>query len=85
MSTTPAKDSEAAKKADSTASFEDIQSRLAFQEDTLSQLNRVVARQDEQIARLEQQLAALAGKYRDLRDTLDEHGEAPADERPPHY
>lgn len=74
-----------AKQLDSSASFEDIQSRLAFQEDTLSQLNRVVARQDEQIARLEQQLAALAGKYRDLRDTLDEHAEAPTDERPPHY
>lgn len=67
------------------ASLEDLQSRLTFQEDTLTQLNRVVARQDEQIARLEQQLAALAGKYRGLRDALEEQSDTPVDERPPHY
>lgn len=68
--------------------LEDLQSRLAFQEQTLSDLNTVVARQSEQIDRLEQQLRALAGKYRDLRDTLEQSSgdeTSPAEERPPHY
>lgn len=67
--------------------WEDVQSRLAFQEQTVTELSDVVARQAEQIDRLEQQLRVLAGKYRDLRDTLEEGpgGASPADERPPHY
>ncbi|WP_347331935.1 SlyX family protein [Marinimicrobium locisalis] len=67
--------------------WEDIQSRLAFQEQAVSELSDVVARQAEQIDRLEQQLRALAGKYRDLRDTLEEGpgGGNPVNERPPHY
>lgn len=68
--------------------WEDVQSRLAFQEQTLTDLSDVVARQAEQIARLEQQLLALAGKYRDLRDAVEERpggAVSPADERPPHY
>jgi len=68
--------------------IEDLQSRLSFQEDTLSELNRVMSRQTGQIERLEQQLRALAGKYRDLRDAVnqgEESGDTPADERPPHY
>ncbi|UZJ45831.1 SlyX family protein [Marinimicrobium sp. C6131] len=68
--------------------LEDLQSRLAFQEQTLTDLNEVVARQTEQIDRLEQQLRALAGKYRDLRDAVEQSpGEEGglADERPPHY
>ncbi len=68
--------------------WEDVQSRLAFQEQALTDLSDVVARQGEQIARLEQQLLALAGKYRDLRDAVEEHPGGAAssvDERPPHY
>lgn len=72
-------------ESESQSVLEDLQTRLSFQEDTLSQLNRIVARQDEHIARLEQQLGALAGKYRDLRDTLEEQSSAPGEERPPHY
>lgn len=68
--------------------LEDLQSRLAFQEQTLADLNDVVARQTEQIDRLEQQLRALAGKYRDLRDAVEQSPEgdgASVEERPPHY
>lgn len=68
--------------------IEDLQSRLSFQEDTLGELNRLVSRQAGQIERLEQQLKALAGKYRDLRDTFEkgeEGSDSPMDERPPHY
>lgn len=67
----------------------ELESRLAFQEETLSQLNEVVAGQDRRIERLEQQLQALAAHYRNLRDALDEakgltEGTLP-DARPPHY
>lgn len=68
--------------------LEDLQSRLAFQEQTLTDLNDVVAYQAEQIERLEQQLRALAGKYRDLREAVEErpgNSSTPLDERPPHY
>lgn len=68
--------------------IEDLQARLSFQEETLQQLNQVVARQTRQIDRLEQQLQLLAVKYRDLRDAVEDGpGEpgSPADERPPHY
>ena len=67
----------------------DLESRLAFQEETLSQLNQMVANQDQRIVHLEQQLQALAGHYRSLRDAVDEaKGLADgtlSDERPPHY
>lgn len=67
----------------------DLESRLAFQEETLGQLGELVASQDRRIAHLEQQLQALAVRYRSLRDALDEakglaDGAFP-DERPPHY
>ncbi len=67
--------------------WEDVQSRLAFQEQTLAELNDVVAGQAEQISRLEQQMQALVGKYRDLRDAVEERPSEsnPVDERPPHY
>lgn len=69
-----------------TSEIEDLQARLAFQEQTLSELDDLVARQSGQIERLEQQLQALADRYRDLRQQLDQgEGPGPLDERPPHY
>lgn len=69
-----------------TSEIEDLQARLAFQEQTLSELNDLVARQSGQIERLEQQLQALAGRYRELRQQLDPgEGPDPMEERPPHY
>ena len=67
----------------------DLESRLAFQEEALSQLNELMAGQDRRIGGLEQQLQALAGHYRSLRDALDEakglDDGAVFDARPPHY
>ncbi|MGD8176985.1 SlyX family protein [Marinimicrobium sp. ARAG 43.8] len=65
--------------------IEDLQSRLAFQEQTLMELNAVVASQALHIDRLEQQIRALAGTYRDLRNEMDSPPAAPASEKPPHY
>lgn len=60
----------------------ELQTRLAWQEDTLAALGEVVARQDQAIAQLQQQVQALQGRLGDR-----EAGEPAdrADERPPHY
>ena len=64
--------------------IEDLQSRLLFQDDALSQLDEVVIAQAGQLARLQHQVAELAEKLQQLRD---ERGASspPVDEKPPHY
>ena len=64
--------------------IEEIQSRLAFQEDTLAELNNVVARQDRQIQELVAALKSVAQKYDDLMFER-EQSQGGADEKPPHY
>ncbi len=60
---------------------EDLQSRVAFQEDTLQQLNAALAGQQQDILILRRQLKL-------LKERLDEQARdqgAPPIERPPHY
>lgn len=64
--------------------IDDIQSRLAFQEDTLAELNAVIARQDRQIQELAAALKSLAKKYDDLVFER-EQSQGLLDEKPPHY
>lgn len=62
----------------------ELETRLAFQDDTLQALNDVVAAQQRQIDLLEMKLAALATRQRELGESLGGGGgqdEAP----PPHY
>lgn len=64
----------------------DLQTRLAYQEDTLSQLNDVVTKQDADILQLQQQLRLLAKRIDELSYAADNvNGEIVANERPPHY
>jgi len=64
--------------------LDELESRLAFQDDLIESLNEVVARQDREIALLTQRLADLTGKFEDLAASA-----APAagtgHEPPPHY
>ena len=64
--------------------LDELESRLAFQDDLIESLNEVVARQDREIALLTQRLSDLATKFEDLAASS-----APAagmgDEPPPHY
>lgn len=61
----------------------DIETRLAFQEDTLQQLNDVICRQQDQIDRLAARAEALRAQLGEVAAKLpDKEGE---DERPPHY
>lgn len=64
----------------------DLQSRFAFQEDLLRELNDIVARQQMQIDLLERQLLLHRDKLTHLIDNLPDRNQAtPDDERPPHY
>lgn len=61
----------------------ELESRLAFQDDTVDQLNTVVAEQDQRIARLELLLRRTREQVEMLLPMM---GGAPGDEPPPpHY
>jgi SlyX protein len=62
----------------------EIETRLAFQEDTIQALNAEVCRQQKQIEQLEATVKALIDRYRQLSAEADP-GQKPAHERPPHY
>ena len=61
----------------------DIESQLAHQDQLLMELNEVITDQQAKIMQLEKLYAALVDRVRSLGEALP--GDAPADERPPHY
>jgi SlyX protein len=64
----------------------DLQTRVAYQDDTLAQLNDVITRQQQDIDRLNQALVRLAEKMQAMPgDGGDLDSNAGSDERPPHY
>nr|WP_010130868.1 SlyX family protein [Microbulbifer agarilyticus] len=66
------------------ARIDELETRLAFQEDTLSQLNDTIAKQDAQLRALVGNMKEVSEKYRDLAFEMNKGGK-PGDERPPHY
>jgi len=62
----------------------ELQARISFQENTLSALDQVVARQDREILTLKAQLVSLVDKLNDLQFALDDQNGS-EQERPPHY
>jgi SlyX protein len=67
------------------ARLDELESRLAFQDDLIDNLNEVITRQDRDLARMVIQLGELTARVRDMADA----GAAPAisaeHEIPPHY
>lgn len=63
----------------------ELQTRVAFQEDMLQQLNQVIALQDQDIRGLQQQLKLLSKRFDDSLYTQEQVGGKTDDERPPHY
>ena len=60
----------------------DLESRLAFQDDTIQALNDVLVAQQKVLERMQLQLAALAKRQQESGNQFDMEGdEAP----PPHY
>jgi len=64
--------------------LEDLEARLAFQDDLIERLNDVVARQDREILALTQRLAALERRLAELGESVAA-GAAGGHEVPPHY
>jgi len=62
----------------------EIETKLAFQEDTIQALNEVVCRQQQQIEQLAATLALLIDRYQQLSGEQTV-GNKPVDEKPPHY
>jgi SlyX protein len=67
------------------ARLEELESRLAFQEDLIESLNEVVARQDRDLARLLAKMQDLEARLTDLAATAAGPVESPGYEVPPHY
>ena len=65
--------------------LDEVESRLAFQDDLIESLNRVVARQDLELADLARRLRALEGRLNDLAETSGADGSGAGHEVPPHY
>jgi len=65
----------------------ELESRVAFQDDTVLRLNDIVAAQQADIDRLQMHIRDLASVLRNMRDNMNSGGdESPPDsERPPHY
>ena len=59
----------------------EIETKLAYQDDLVSQLNDVVTDQQSQITKLELLCESLVGRIKSLSEAADQ----PQDERPPHY
>lgn len=60
-----------------------IETKLAFQEDLVEELNKTVFRQQQKIERLEAFCEALARQVRELNEAGNE--KVSVNERPPHY
>jgi len=69
----------------SEARFIDLETKLAYQEDSTQQLSDVVARQQQQIDTLETALRALIERVNSLKVQEGAAKTSLADEVPPHY
>lgn len=72
-------------KATTASRLEDLESRLAFQDDLIESLNQVVARQDRELVSLLRRLQDLESRFADLADAASLPGGAAGHEIPPHY
>jgi SlyX protein len=61
----------------------EVETKLAYQEDTIQQLNDVICRQQDQIDALLLKYELLVTRVKELDSDLPEGDEV--DERPPHY
>ena len=65
--------------------LDELEARLAFQDDLIENLNDVVARQDRELLQLAQRVALLEERLQDLASAAGGAGEAQGHEVPPHY
>ena len=65
--------------------IDELQTKLAFQDDTIEQLNRIVTRQDEVIRMMQAKFSVIGDKIQDIEAHLPNKPFNPGDEVPPHY
>lgn len=62
----------------------ELESKVAFQEDTVDSLNDVVSKQQQDILQLKQQMKSLVDELKNVLVELD-GGSSPVEQKPPHY
>ena len=68
------------------AQLVELQTQVAFQEDSIGELNRALSLQQQDLAQLQDQWKLLKAQYRELQGRIpDGDSLSPADEKPPHY
>ncbi|MFK7831092.1 MAG: SlyX family protein [Congregibacter sp.] len=68
------------------ADFIALQAELAFQAETVDNLNEALARQQQDLLEMRRQLAVVAQQLKSLRESAAGDGPAASvDEKPPHY
>jgi SlyX protein len=63
----------------------ELESQLAFQDALYQQLNEVVARQDRDLGRLQQQVQELSRRLKEVGDAMAGAAAGTGEETPPHY
>lgn len=64
--------------------IDDLESQLAFQENTIDELNQLVIQQSNELTTFKRHLQLLASRLSQVRD--EQSGNTPiVDEKPPHY
>lgn len=64
--------------------LDNLETQLAFQEETIDQLNQLVTVQNQELAQFKRHLQLLASRLSQVRDQQSETND-PVDEKPPHY
>lgn len=68
-----------------TQRLDDLETQLAFQDDTIDALEQLVREQNIELQTMQRYLRLLAEKVAPLDDSESSEQFNPADERPPHY
>ncbi len=63
----------------------DLESRFAFQEDTIETLNQLLTQQAEELANMQRKMQLLIEKFQQMSEQRHDNPINPADEIPPHY
>jgi SlyX protein len=65
--------------------LDELETRVAFQDDLIESLNETVARQDRELVELSRRVAALESKIADLAEAVAPAVGEAGQEVPPHY
>lgn len=63
----------------------DLESQLAFQEDTIETLNQLLTQQAAQLDELQRKFSVVINRVQQLHDNQGPSSTNPADDIPPHY